>query len=94
MGFWAALRKIFPQTKEQRCWVHKTANVLNKMPKALQAKAKADLHQIWMADSKADAGKAFDLFCAKYELKYDKVVACLTKDRDALLAFYDFPVEH
>ncbi|MBL4872541.1 MAG: IS256 family transposase [Rhodobacteraceae bacterium] len=94
LGFWAALRKIFPQTKEQRCWVHKTANILNKMPKALQAKAKADLHQIWMADSKADAGKAFNLFCAKYELKYDKAVACLTKDRDALLAFYDFPAEH
>ncbi len=94
LGFWAALRKIFPQTKEQRCWVHKTANVLNKMPKVLQAKAKADLHQIWMADNKADAGKAFDLFCAKYELKYDKAVACLTKDREALLTFYDFPAEH
>jgi putative transposase len=94
LGFWAALREVFPQTKEQRCWVHKTANVLNKMPKALQAKAKADLHEIWMAVSKADAGKAFDLFCAKYQVKYDKAVACLEKDRDALLTFYDFPAEH
>jgi putative transposase len=94
LGFWAALREVFPQTKEQRCWVHKTANVLNKMPKALQAKAKADLHEIWMAVSKADAGKAFNLFCAKYQVKYDKAVACLEKDRDALLTFYDFPAEH
>lgn len=94
LGFWAALREVFPQTKEQRCWVHKTANVLNKMPKALQAKAKADLHEIWMADTKDGAGKAFDLFCAKYQVKYDKAVACLEKDRDALLTFYDFPAEH
>jgi putative transposase len=94
LGFWAALRKVFPQTKEQRCWVHKTVNVLNKMPKALQAKAKADLHEIWMADTKDDAGKAFDLFCAKYHIKYEKAVACLEKDRDALLTFYDFPAEH
>jgi len=94
LGFWAALRKIFPQTKEQRCWVHKTANVLNKMPKALQVKAKVDLHQIWMAETKDDAGKAFDLFCAKYQVKYEKAVACLKKDREALLTFYDFPAEH
>lgn len=94
LGFWAALREVFPQTKEQRCWVHKTANVLNKMPKALQAKAKADLHEIWMADTKDDAGKAFDLFCVKYQVKYDKAVSCLEKDRDALLTFYDFPAEH
>jgi len=94
LGFWAALREVFPQTKEQRCWVHKTANVLNKMPKALQAKAKADLHEIWMADTKVDAGKAFDLFCAKYQVKYDKAVVCLKKDREALLTFYDFPAEH
>jgi len=94
LGFWAALREVFPQTKEQRCWVHKTANVLNKMPKALQAKAKADLHEIWNAGTKIDAGKTFDLFCAKYQAKYDKAVACLEKDRDALLTFYDFPAEH
>ncbi len=94
MGFWAALREVFPRAKEQRCWVHKTANVLNKMPKALQAKAKMDLHEIWMADTKTDAGKAFDLFCAKYQIKYDKAVACLKKDREALLTFYDFPAEH
>jgi len=94
LGFWAALREVFPQTKGQRCWVHKTANILNKMPKALQAKAKADLHEIWMADTKDDAGKAFDLFCAKYQVKYEKAVACLKKDRDALLTFFDFPAEH
>jgi putative transposase len=94
LGFWAALREVFPQTKEQRCWVHKTANVLNKMPKALQAKAKADLHEIWNASTKVDAGKAFDLFCAKYQAKYDKAVACLEKDRDVLLTFYHFPAEH
>ncbi len=94
MGFWSALREVFPQTQEQRCWVHKTANVLNKMPKSIQAKAKADLHNVWMAETRIDAEKAFDLFTAKYQLKYEKAVHCLMKDRDALLAFYDFPAEH
>ena len=94
MGFWAALREVFPQTQEQRCWVHKTANVLNRMPKSIQAKAKADLHNVWMAETRIDAEKAFDLFTSKYQLKYEKAVHCLTKDRDALLAFYDFPAEH
>ncbi|MCP4932679.1 MAG: IS256 family transposase [bacterium] len=94
LGFWSALREVFPQTQEQRCWVHKTANVLNKMPKSIQAKAKADLHNIWMAETRIDADKAFGLFTAKYQVKYDKAVHCLTKDRDALLAFYDFPAEH
>ena len=94
LGFWAALREVFAQTKGQRCWVHKTANILNKMPKALQAKAKVDLHQIWMADTRDDAGKAFDLFCVKYQVKYEKAVACLKKDRDALLTFFDLPAEH
>ncbi len=94
MGFWAALREVFPQTQEQRCWVHKTANVLNKMPKSIQAKAKADLHNIWMAETRIEAEKAFDLFTAKYRLKYEKAVHCLTKDRDTLLTFYDFPAEH
>ena len=94
MGFWSALGEVFPQTKHQRCWVHKTANVLNKMPKALQKKAKADLHNIWMADTRKEADKAFDLFESKYGAKYEKAVHCLEKDRDQLLAFYEFPAEH
>ena len=94
LGFWAALRKVFPKTHEQRCWVHKTANVLNKLPKSLQPKAKSDLHDIWMAETREDARKAFDLFVEKYEAKYPKAVHCLKKDRDVLLAFYDFPAEH
>ena len=94
LGFWAALRKVFPQTREQRCWVHKTANVLNKMPKSVQPKAKADLHEIWMAETRADAQKAFDNFLEKYGTKYESACDCLKKDRDVLLAFYDFPAEH
>jgi transposase-like protein len=94
LGFWAALRKVFPKTREQRCWVHKTANILNKLPKSVQSKAKSDLHDIWMAETREDAGKAFDLFVEKYEAKYSKAVRCLKKDRDVLLAFYDFPAEH
>ena len=94
LGFWAALREIFPTTKEQRCWVHKTANVLNKMPKSIQAKAKAMLHDIWMAQTRKEANDAFDLFITTFEAKYPKAVECLVKDRDVLLTFYDFPAEH
>jgi len=94
LGFWAALTKVFPATKGQRCWVHKTANVLNKMPKSVQKKAKADIHEIWMAETRKDAEGAFDIFLGRYEAKYPKAVACLKKDREALLAFYDFPAEH
>jgi len=94
LGFWAALRKVYPATREQRCWVHKTANVLNKFPKSLQAKAKAMLHEIWMAATKADAEKAFDLFIETFAAKYPKAVECLAKDREVLLTFYDFPAEH
>ncbi|MFV0297716.1 MAG: IS256 family transposase [Hyphomicrobiaceae bacterium] len=94
LGFWAALQEVFSVTRQQRCWVHKTANVLNKLPKAVQKKAKADLQEIWMAESRAAANAAFDLFLDKYGKKYDKAAACLQKDRDALLAFYDFPAEH
>ena len=90
-GFPGAIRKSFPKTRQQRCWVHKTANILNKMPKSVQAKAKKDLQEIWMAPTRKDAHQAFDHFVEKYEAKYDKAVACLTKDRDELLAFYDFP---
>jgi putative transposase len=94
MGFWAAMREVFPTTAQQRCWVHKTANVLNQLPKSVQAKAKTDLHNIWMAETRKNADKAFDHFAEKYGAKYDKAVACLAKDRDVLLAFYDFPAEH
>jgi putative transposase len=94
LGFWTALRQVYGQTREQRCWVHKTANVLNKLPKSLQGKAKAHLQDIWMAETRADAEKAFDFFITAYGAKYDKAVECLTKDRDRLLTFYDVPAEH
>ena len=94
LGFWAALRKVFGETREQRCWVHKTANILNKMPKSVQPKAKQDTHEIWMAETRKDAEKAFDTFLEKYELKYSEASKCLKKDRDVLLTFYDFPAEH
>ena len=93
LGFWAALRKTSSETKEQRCTVHKTANVLNKMPKSIQPKAKSDLHEIWQAATREDANKAFDHFLVKYEAKYQAACECLKKDRDALLTFYEFPAE-
>ncbi|MBZ0114270.1 MAG: IS256 family transposase [Thermoanaerobaculia bacterium] len=93
LGFWKALAKVFGNTRQQRCWVHKTANVLNKMPKAIQPKAKQALHEIWMADTRANAETAFDLFLETYEAKYPKATNCLAKDRRELLAFYDFPAE-
>ena len=94
LGFWKALGEVWPTTREQRCWVHKTANVLNKLPNSLHAKAKRALQQIWMAETKTDALTAFDAFVDTYRTKYEKAVDCLTKDRDVLLAFYDFPAEH
>jgi putative transposase len=94
LGFWAALRKVCPTTREQRCWVHKTANVLNKLPKSVQPRAKADLHQIWMAETRVASQKAFDAFLEKYQAKYPAACECLKKDRDVLLTFYDFPAEH
>ena len=94
LGFWKAITKHWPQTKHQRCWVHKTANVLNKVPKAMQPKVKESLHDIWMSDSQRNAEKAFDLCIKKYEAKYPKAMRCLQKDRDNMLAFYDFPAEH
>src|SRR4051794_26342443 len=92
-GLWAALAGGWPKMRGQRCWVHKTANVLNKLPKSLQGKAKRALQDIWMAETKKEALVAFDAFVETYRVKY-KAVACLVKDRDALLAFYDFPAEH
>ena len=94
LGFWKALPQVFGTTREQRCWVYKTANVLNKLPKGQQAKAKAALHEIWMAESRAAAEQACDHFLTSYEVKYAKAAECLAKDRQALLTFYDFPAEH
>jgi putative transposase len=94
LGFWAACRKVWPDTREQRCWVHKTANVLNKLPKSIQPKARAMVHEIWQAVTKMVAERAFDLFVTTFEAKYPKAVECLTKDREVLLTFYDFPAEH
>jgi putative transposase len=94
LGFWKAIAKVFPTTREQRCWVHKTANVLDKLPKRLQSQAKEKLHDVWMAATRADAERAFDLFLSIYEAKYPKATECLRKDRDVLLTFYDFPAEH
>ena len=94
MGFWAALEEVYPETREQRCWMHKTMNVLNCLPKSVQAKAKQALHAIWQAETKADAEKAFDLFIKTYEPKYPKAALCLQKDREELMAFYDFPAQH
>lgn len=94
LGFWAAMRKLFPEVSEQRCWVHKTANVLNNMPKSVQPKAKNDLHNIWQAPTREAANKAFDHFLEKYGAKYEAACKCLKKDREILLTFYDFPAEH
>lgn len=94
MGFWAALDEVYPDTRHQRCWKHKSANVLNCLPKRSQPKAKESLDNIWRAQSKADAEKAFDLFIETYEPKYPKAVICLQKDRDELMAFFDFPAQH
>jgi len=94
LGFWQAVEEVWPKTRGQRCWVHKIANVLNKLPKSQQPKAKRTLQEIWMAETKRDALAAFDAFVETWGVKYDRAVECLTKDRDALLAFYDFPAEH
>lgn len=94
LGFWKAIDQVWPKTYAQRCWVHKTANVLNKLPKSLQARAKRALQDIWMAETRQDAEAAFDGFIECYGLKYEKAVECLSEDRVPLLAFYDFPAEH
>jgi len=94
LGFWKALSELWPTTREQRCWVHKTTNILNKLPKSQHPKAKRSLQEIWMGETSKDAEAAFDAFIAAYMPKYEKAAECLTKDRQALLAFYDFPAEH
>lgn len=94
LGFWAALRKVFPTTKEQRCWVHKTANVLNKLPKSVQPRAKEAIHEIWMSETRENASQSFDNFLEKYGSKYEAACDCLRKDRDVLLTFYNYPADH
>lgn len=94
LGFWAALREVFGETCEQRCWFHKTGNILNRMPKSIHGKAKSDIHEIWMAETRENAHKAFDAFLEKYAAKYPEACECLKQDREVLLTFYDFPAEH
>jgi transposase-like protein len=94
LGFWAALREIYPECREQRCWVHKTVNVLDKMPKSVQGKAKGMLHEMWQAPTKEKALAAYDHFLSSWEEKYPKAVDCLRQDKEELFAFYDFPAAH
>ena len=94
LGFWQAVHQIYPETRHQRCWVHKTSNVLGKLPKRIHARAKSELHEIWLSETREDAYEAFDRFVAEYQPRYPKAAQCLVKDRDELLAFYDFPAEH
>lgn len=94
LGFWKALHQVFPTTRVQRCWVHKTANVLNALPTSQQAQAKSALREIYLAETRTDAQTAFERFINIYQAKYPKATECLAKDRQALLAFYDFPAEH
>ena len=93
-SLWKALAKKWPETVAQRCWVHKTANVLNKVPKALQPKVKEALHDIWQAETREAAYKAFDTTLKRFEAKYTKAMECLKKDKVSMLAFYDFPAQH
>jgi putative transposase len=94
LGFWKAIKQVYPSTRHQRCWVHKTVNVLDKLPRGQHVPAKNILHEIWMSATKADATKAMEKFAATYQAKYPKAVECLLKDKEELLAFYDFPAEH
>jgi transposase-like protein len=94
LGFWKALGEVFPETKMQRCWQHKTMNILDKFPKSMREKVLADIHEIWMAETKTSALKAWDSFVKTYKDKYPKAVECLQKDKDTMLTFYDFPAEH
>jgi transposase-like protein len=94
LGFWAVLDEEYPETQQQRCWVHKTGNVLDKLPDSLQGRAKSMIHNIYLAPSKKDANIAFDKFIDEFALKYPKATECLAKDRDNLLSFYDYPAEH
>lgn len=94
LGFWGALTEVYPEVFHQRCWMHKTMNILNCLPKNLHAQAKSDIQQIWMAETRSKAYKAYDKFICKYQDKYPKAVKCLEKDKEALLTFYNFPAQH
>ncbi|MGM0632161.1 MAG: IS256 family transposase [Pseudomonadota bacterium] len=94
LGFWKALAKAYPEARQQRCWVHKTANVLDKLPKSMQPKVKAALHEIWQAETREAAHKAFDRALERFQDKYPKAMDCLARDREELLAFYDYPAAH
>lgn len=94
MGFWAALDNVYSDTRQQRCWMHKTGNVLNNAPKSVQSKMKQALQDIWQAPTRENAEKAFERFEKSYEPKYPKAVHCLQKDRDELMAFFDYPAQH
>jgi transposase-like protein len=94
LGFWAALPDVYPECRSQRCWVHKTANILDKMPKQVQGRAKSLLHEIYLGDTRKSAEKAFDVFINTFKSKYPKAAECLDKDREDLLTFYDFPAYH
>jgi len=94
LGFWSAISEEFPETDHQRCWVHKTCNILDKMPKSIQSRAKNDIHEIWMSETKKDAEKAFKSFIKTYGTKYPKATQCLEKDKEELLTFYKYPAEH
>jgi transposase-like protein len=94
LGFWTALREVFPKCREQRCWVHKTVNILDKMPKIVQGKAKSMLHEMWQAPTKEKALGAYEHFLSSWREKYPKAVECLQTDREELFTFYDFPASH
>ena len=94
LGFWKAVTKLWPETDQQRCWVHKTANVMEKLPKAMQPKVKEALHNIWQAETRKEADQAFDHCLERFSPKYPKAMECLAKDKDSLLAFYDYPAEN
>ena len=94
LGFWAALREVYPETREQRCWVHKTANILDKMPKSVQSRAKEKIHDIYLSPTRQQALVAYNAFISLYHTKFEKACECLTKDKDVLFTFYDFPCEH
>jgi len=94
LGFWKALDEAFPTTRHQRCWLHKTLNVLDKFPKSMQPNAHKDLREIWLSPSRAAAEAAMTTFSEKYAPKYARAVDCLTKDREQMLTFFDFPADH
>src|SRR3984885_14007197 len=94
LGFWRALDEAFPTTRHQRCWVHKTLNVLDKLPKSMQPNAHKDLREIWLSPNRGAAEAAMTTFAEKYAPKYDKAVECLIKDRQTLLMFFDLPADH